>query len=224
MVMTGKLLAGFVVAVTSFGAQISFTETADPSYTITGTPSSISVSTTPAETLSINSGTQVGSPLLNVSVLGLSVFDQTLSAQANPGDQILGALLEATSDIENISVSGSLSLKIDPKFLVNLSLSGPVLAQASLLLAVEELDPKTSQWNEISHETISLQETTSNPDTVVCTDCGVANLTLTDTSAEFRVHSRLDFSLVAAPEPNLLGLLAAMSVVVLCVQRHRRRA
>jgi len=228
--MSKALLLAFAAAGCVAASQITATESMDPAFTISssGSVGSLSISTLPTAGITLDIGTTAG-PTLSISFSGGSgPSDYTLSAHADDvGDEELGAFIDAISDTVAIDVSGgTVDVKVDPSVKFSLSMAGPTLATASLFIAVEEFDSVTSQWNALNSLTAHLTTTKSSPTTLFCTPCVSADTSLTDASAEFRVHTRLDYSIenaapVTTPEPGTLGLLGAAFAAVVGIARLR---
>lgn len=231
--MRKALLLAFAGASWAAASQITATESMDPAFTITssGSVGSLSISDLATAGITFNTGTTSG-PTLNITFSGGSgPSDYTLTAHADDVDDAeVGAFVDAISDTIAIDVSGgTVDVKIDPSLNFSLSMAGPTLATESLFIAVEEFDSVTSQWNALSSLTVHQTTTESSPTTLLCTNCVSADTSLTDASASFRVHTRLDYSIenaapVTTPEPGTFGLLGTAFAAVVGIARFRVKA
>ena len=221
-----SVLLVFAAGGCAMGAQITTSQTGDVSYLLQGTGGSLSVIQSNTGTSSLTVNDSLGTPSFTFSS-GANDLAYSLSALTNVGDH-LHAIVDTTSETTTITVTGgSISLTIDPNFSFNLTMAGPSLASQSVTLGLEEFNAQTGQWDQLTGVTIS-QSTSAGPDTATCTDCvSTRMLTISNSTAEFRLHSHFDFTLdggaviAAVPEPGTFGLLAIPLVVAWAARRKR---
>jgi hypothetical protein len=222
--VTRVFFLAFAVAWCATAAQISVTQTGDLGFSIQGNAGSLSIDSIPNSTITIDTITMIGTPS-STFMSGSSPLNYTFTAQTNAIGDLLKGSIDAISDISSITVGGgSLILTLDPDFNFNLAMSGPTLASVSMLLEVEQFNVQTSQWDELRSANLNVNTTTSGQ--FICTDCVATDMvTISNSTAEFRLHSHFDYTVeldAATPEPGTLGLLIVPLAAAMWYRRLRR--